>query len=55
MRGARLYTLLVVIALSLLLIVMVRSCRSGNNPQSNDDAVPVAPSTSLALPALPLA
>ena len=55
MRGARLYTVLAIIALSLFLIVVVNSCRSGNNPQSTDDAVPTAPSTSRALPVQPLA
>lgn len=45
MRGPRLYLIIGVIALSLFLIVMVNSCRSGNDPQHEDDVVPVVPSS----------
>ncbi len=37
MRGPRLYLIIAAIVLVLFLLVLARSCRSGNHPQSLDD------------------
>lgn len=55
MRGPRLYVLIALVVLSLFLIVMVNSCRSGNDPQSMDDEIPTGPTSAWVLPPSPRA
>ena len=55
MRGTRLYVLIATVVLLLFILVLARSCRSGNHPQSLDDNPERTTVSALALSYSPVA